>query len=127
MIRAFSFRYGDNTGKQEWYRVEDDGRDICVRIDKRDGEENTYFAEVTEDFLRQLEEALQRIDIAKWNDFYDITNSPYGGNSWVLHLYFTDGQEVHALGMVEPNADVANPDGFDTGVETIRKIFAKFT
>ncbi|WMI80437.1 hypothetical protein [Anaerotignum sp. MB30-C6] len=121
MIRSFSFRYGDNTGKQEWYRVEDDGKAICVRMDMRDEEEHTFYAEVEGEFLKELEEKLEVGGIVKWNGFYDIETCLCSGDSWVLHIFYTDGKEdVHAMG------HSARPDGFETGVRVIKEIFARF-
>lgn len=120
MIRSFSFRYGDNRGKQEWYRVEDDERNICVRIDKREAEEETFFAEVGKDFLDELEDAVKRAGIMKWDGFHDIDACLCSGDSWVLHIFYTDGQEVHAMG------HSAYPHGFKVGKKEIEDIFHKF-
>lgn len=120
MIRSFSFRYGDNTGKQEWYRVEDDDRAICVRIDKRDEKEHTFYTEVDKSFLEELEERLQASGIVNWNGFYDIETCLCSGDSWVLHVFYTDGEDMHAMG------HSAYPEGFEMGVKEIKSIFDKF-
>ncbi|WP_313530266.1 hypothetical protein [Anaerotignum sp.] len=120
MIRSFSFRYGDNKGKQEWYRVEDDERNVCVRIDKREVEEDTFFAEVEKDFLQELEEMVKQAGILKWNGFHDIDACLCSGDSWVLHIFYTDGHEVHAMG------HSAYPEGFEEGIKEIEAIFDRF-
>lgn len=120
MIRSFSFRYGDNAGKQEWYRVEDDQRAICVRIDKHDSEDQTFYAEVGKEFLQELEERLISAGIVGWNGFYDIETCLCSGDGWVLHIFDADGKDVHAMG------HSAHPEGFEAGKKEIEAIFERF-
>ena len=121
MIRSFSFRYGNNMGQQKWYRVEDDGKAICVRIDQRDEQEHTFYAEVEEEFLNELEERLEGAGIAKWNGFYDIETCLCSADSWVLHVFYADGHEdLHAMG------HSAHPEGFQAGLKAIQAIFQRF-
>lgn len=116
-IRAFSFRYGDSTGKMEWYQVEDDDRAICVKINRYDKEESGYNYEVAEAFLSQLDGVIQDAGILDWNGFYDLTNTMCSGDAWVLHLYYQDGQEVHAMG------HTAHPEGFEKGKAALDTFF----
>lgn len=117
MIRSFSFRYGDNTGQREWYRVENDDRAICVRIDKTDGE--TFFAEVEQGFLEELEEMAAAARLAEWNGFHDIDTCLCSGDSWVLHIFdaLSEEKEIHAMG------HSAYPEGFSAGRKAIQDFF----
>jgi len=120
-IRAFSLRYGTSSGNMAWYRVEDDERDICVRIDRYDdGEEYTNYTQTDADFLQEIADVIEKNDIASWNFFYDIQNTMCSGDSWVLHVYYADGEEIHAMG------HTAYPEGFGEGKEAMEKLFRRF-
>lgn len=118
-IRAFSFRYGENTGKMEWYQVEDDNQAICVRINRYDKQEETYYYEMEPKFLEDLEHMLKGANVPAWDGFYDITNMACSGDSWVMHLYYQDGKEAHAMG------HTAYPEGFIEGKQAIVAFFKK--
>lgn len=118
MIRSFSLRYGENTGNRIWYKVEDDGRDICVRVDGcRAEKEFSHYAVVGEDFLETLAEGIIQGGITNWNEFYDIDQCLCSGDSWVLHVFYKDGKEIHAMG------HSAHPEDFQRGCKRIDEIF----
>lgn len=119
MIWSFSFRYGENTGKRVWYKVEDDGKDICVRVEGQADEVFSHYVVVGADFLQELAEGIQASGIETWDGFYDIEQSLCSGDSWVLHVFYRDGREVHAMG------HSARPDGFEIGTKMIGDIFGK--
>lgn len=118
-IRAFSFRYGENTGKMEWYQVEDDNQAVCVRINRYDGQEEARYYEMEQGFLEDLNRMLMGANVPAWDGFYDISNTACSGDTWVMHLYYQDGEEAHAMG------HTAYPEGFETGKQAILAFFKK--
>jgi hypothetical protein len=120
MIQSFSFRYGTRLGKMEWYQIEGRESTFFVRINKHDEKEYSYYAEVEEDFLKKLEKEINLLGMAEWNGFHDIEACLCSGDSWVLHILYSHGQEVHAMG------HSAYPKGFEAGVKGIEMLFDKF-
>ena len=121
-LRAFSFRYGTSEGKMCWYRVEDDARNICVRIDQYDGVQmDTEYIVTDEAFLIEAAEMIEKTRIRDWNGFYDIENTVCNGAGWVLHVYYHDEEEIHAMG------HTAYPEGFEEGKQEMIDIFRRFT
>ncbi|WP_304508986.1 hypothetical protein [Anaerotignum sp.] len=120
MIQSFSFRYGTHSGKMEWYRVEEEKGAFFMHIDKWDEKEYAYHGEVENGFLKALEEKIKVLGMAEWNGFRDIDACLCSGDSWVLHISYSYGQEVHAMG------HSAYPKGFEAGVKGIEILFDKF-
>ena len=112
-LKSFSFRYGIHDGSMAWYRV-DNERGLNVGIDLyQNKEEKNFRCEPEKIWSERLVQLLEEENTKAWDGFYDIDTCLCAGDSWAFHVYYQDGQEIHAMG------HSAYPDGF---AETKKKL-----
>lgn len=116
-IESFSFRYGDTGGRMEWFRCE---KGQGLWLEQFDGERRQGRCDITEADLAELERVIQSNHISDWNGFCRLDLGMCSGNSWVLHVTYTNRREIHAMGHSEA------PEGFAQGKAALEAFFAPF-
>lgn len=116
-IETFSFRYGDNQGFFEWYRY-DPAQGLW--LDKFDGQRQEKHCEMPKEELAALAEILHANAIESWDGFCRLEYGMCSGNSWVLHVTYREGAEIHAMGHSEA------PEGFEAGRAALTAFFGRF-